>query len=203
MNDLRTLITQSKAVNKELVASTVRMPKELHSFIEGLSDQLSISKQDVLLKLIEEGVKIAEEALRLDEYEEVEADGFHVLNTNRRNDDNDHEEMVNKGIAAAFYNPWKLNIDRIKKDDVVFLYENGVGIVAFGKGTGETLKKDKYGDKDECHFQKLKDFRVLVKPLSAAEVKRILGRNVVFLRTMSGIPDGKKILDKVSSMQNI
>jgi len=199
MSDLRNLIKESKAIKKEQVASTVRMPKELYSFIEGLADHLTLSKQEVTLKLIEEGVKVAEEELRLNEYEEVENNAIHVLNTNRRHDINDHEYMVNNGIAAAFYDPWKHNIDRIKKGDTVFLYENGVGIVAHGKGSGVTLKKDRYDDKDECHYQELLDFQILEKPMPAAEIKKILGRNVVFLRTMSGMPDGQKILDKINA----
>ena len=198
MSNLRNLIKESKSMKKELVASTVRMPKELYSFIEELADSLTLSRQEVTLKLIEEGVKIAEEELRLNEYEEVENSTFHILNTNRRHDINDHVYMVNNGIAAAFYDPWKLNIDRIKKGDTVFLYENGVGIVAHGKGSGVTLTQDRYSDKDECHYQKLLDFKILEKPMSAAEIKKILGRNVVFLRTMSGMPDGQKVLDKIN-----
>lgn len=198
MNDLRNLIKESKTIKKDLVASTVRMPKELHSFIEGLADQLTLSKQEVMLKLIEEGVRAAEEELSLDTYEEVENNAFHILNTNRRHDIHDHDFMVSNGIAAAFYDPWKLNIDRVKKGDVVFLYENGVGIVAYGKGSGTTLKKDRYGDKDECHYQELFDFHVLDKPIQASEVKKILGRNIVFLRTMSGIPDGQKVVDSIN-----
>jgi len=111
---------------------------------------------------------------------------------------NAHKEMVDKGIAAAFYDPWKFNIDRIRKSDIVFLYENGVGIVAYGKGSGETLKKDNYEDKDECHYQKLIDYVKLESPISAAEIKKVLDRNVVFLRVMSSMPDGQKILDVIA-----
>lgn len=196
MSDLRTLIKKSKATKKELIASTIRMPKELNLFIEGLSEQLDISKQEVILKLIEAGVEIAEKELEL---EDVINSTFHVLNTNRRHDVSDHDQMLSNGIAAAFYDPWKHNIDRINKGDTVFLYENGVGIVAYGEGTGITLKKDRHGDKDECHYQELSNFKILDTPLSAAEIKTNLGRNVVFLRTMSGMPDGQKILDKISN----
>lgn len=195
MSDLRSLIRKSKAIKKELVASTVRIPKELALFIEGLSEKLNLSKQEVTLKLIEAGVEVAEKEL---ESEDVVNSAFHVLNTNRRHDESDHDYMLNNGIAAAFYDPWKFNIDRIKKGDTVFLYENGVGIVAYGIGSGNTLKKDRYDDKDECHYQELSDFKKLVKPLSAAKIKKILGRNVVFLRTMSGMPDGQKIIDEIS-----
>lgn len=194
MSDLKTLIRKSKATRKELVASTVRIPKELALFIEGLAEQLDLSKQEVTLKLIEAGVEIAEREL---ESEHVDNSAFHVLNTNRRHDDSDHDYMVNNGIAAAFYDPWKFNIDRIKKGDTVFLYENGVGIVAYGIGSGNTLRKDRYDDKDECHYQELSGFKVLERPISAARIKKVLGRNVVFLRTMSGMPDGQKILDEI------
>ena len=195
MSNLRSLIKESKNIKKDLVASTVRMPKESYSFIEGLADHLTLSKQEVMLMLIEEGIKTAEEELNLDVYEEVENNKFHLLNTNKRYDTIDHDYMVNDGIAAAFYDPWKHNIDRIKKGDIVFLYENGMGIVAYGKGSGITLKKDRYGDKDECHYQELSDYHILKTPISAAAIKKILGRNIVFLRTMSGIPDGQKIID--------
>lgn len=82
----------------------------------------------------------------------------------------------------------------------MFLYENGKGIVAFGMGTGETLKTDHQGNIDECHYQKLSDFVRLDRPLPAAEIRKILGRNVVFLRTMSGAPDGQKILDRIHAL---
>ena len=198
MSDLKSLIKESKVIKKDLISSTVRMPVEIYSFIEGLADQLSLSKQEVMLKLIEEGIKIAEKELSLDENENEKSTTFHVLNTNKRFDANDDKYMINNGVAAAFYDPWKFNIDRIKNDDIVFLYRNGVGIVGYGKGSGKTLKKDRYGDIDECHYQELKDFKCLEKPLSAIEIKKILGRNVVFLRTMSGKPDGQKIIDRIN-----
>lgn len=199
MSDLKSMIRESKKARSELVATTVRIPKELQSVVEDLAEYLSLSKQDVMLKLLEEGVKVAEDAISEDDSIEQGSINFHVLNTNKKHDLNDHREMLSEGIAAAFYDPWKFNIDRIQKNDTVFLYENGVGIVAYGKGSGDTLKKDRYGDTDECHFQKLLDFTVLDKPLPAAEVKKILERNVVFLRTMSAIPDGQKLLDAINS----
>jgi len=198
MRDLITLIKESKILKTEIVASTIRMPKEINSFIDGLVDQLGHSKQEIMMKLIEEGIKIAKKELKLDSDEDDVSSNFHILNTNKRNDANDQNEMIDEGIAAAFYDPWKKNIDRIKKGDTVFLYENGVGIIAYGEGSGIVLKKDKYGDKDECHYQKLSNFKVLEKPISAAEIKKLLSRNVAFLRTMSGMPDGQKILDFIN-----
>lgn len=196
MSDLRSLIQESRAAKVEMVASTIRMPKDTNSFIEELAEHLLLSKQEVMLKLIEEGIKIAKSELNV--YTQGENCKFHLLNTNRRYDVNDQDDMITNEIAAAFYAPWKYNIDRIEKDDIVFLYENGVGIVAYGTATGDTKKKDRHGDKDECHYQKLTDFHVLKKPITAAETKKILNRNVVFLRTMSAMPDGQKILNRIT-----
>jgi len=195
MSDITTLIKESKKKKSELIATTVRIPKELQSVIEEIAEYLSLSKQEVMLKLIEEGVKIAEQAIS---EEEPTVSNFHVLNTNKRYDLEAHKEMMDLGIAAAFYDPCKLNIDKIKKDDVVFLYANGIGIVAYGKGSGETLKKAYYDEENECHYQELIDFVRLEKPISAAEIKKILDRNVVFLRVMSSMPDGQKILDAIT-----
>ena len=200
MGSLRSLIKESKVAKKELIASTVRIPKELNSFIEDLSEHLSLSKQEVMLELLEEGASVAEDELKLNSLEEeIENNNFHILNTNKRHSITDHDNMVKNGIAAAFYDPWKFNINRIKRDDIVFLYANGVGIVAYGKGTGNTLIKDYDGDKDEYYYQELEEFIVLKKPVSAGEIKKSLGRNVVFLRTMSGMPDGQQVLDKIIS----
>lgn len=122
---------------------------------------------------------------------------FYLLNTNKRHSIKSHKEMLNKGMAAAYYDPWKFNINRIKKGDIVFLYETGVGIVAYGKGTGDVLIADVNGDKGECHYQKLVNFKILEKPLSANEIKKTLDRNIVFLKTMSAIRDGNKLLNRI------
>lgn len=209
MSKLLELIRNSKASKKEeLVPCTVRLPMKLNSFIEALADEVSLSKQEALLHLIQEGASVAMKELKLDDPEEEkkkqdqankeqESCSFHILNTNKRNSLEDHEWMLKNGFAGAFYDPWKYNIDRIKNGDVVFLYENGVGIVAYGKGTGEVLL-DWYGDDEgETHYQKLDNFKVLSKPLSASEIQKILGRNVMFLRVMSAMPDGQKVVDRI------
>jgi hypothetical protein len=126
---------------------------------------------------------------------------FHILNTNKGNNDTDHPVMIAEGIAAAFYDPWKFNINRIKAGDWVFLYENQRGIVAFGQGSGETLIRDHEGNSEECHYQKLDGFTVLSNPISAKEVKKILGRNQIFLRTMVAMPDGQKVLNVAKNIQ--
>lgn len=202
MSTLKTLIKESKMVKRELFASTVRMPIELHSFVDELAEHLSLSRQEMLLKLIEEGMLIAKNELKLDE-DEVEEQvncNFYILNTNKRHSVDDHERMLKDGIAAAFYSWRKKNINRINESDTVYLYENGKGIVGYGKGTGKTLIRDHNEDKDECYYQILSGFKTLERPFSASEIKKTLNRNVVFLRTMTGVPDGQKILDKIGAL---
>jgi predicted transcriptional regulator len=204
MNDIVSLIENSAKAKNEMAAATVRMPKELYAFIEGLADHIEISRQEVMLKLLEKGAEIAMQTLKLDDVKEGEAEvqaplsgNFHILNTNKRHSIEDHEMMLTDKVAAAFYDPWKRNINRIKAGDVVFLYENGKGIVAFGTGTGETLKATHHGRLEECYYQELQDFRLLDKPISAAEIKKHLDKNIVLLRTMSPMPDGQKVLDLI------
>lgn len=212
MSKLVELIRESKSAKKELVPTTLRLPVKLNSFVEELADQLSLSKQEMLLHLVEEGANAAKNELKLDDPAEEQKKqdsereaqgscGFHVLNTNKRHSVEDHEWMIQEGVAAAFMDPWKFNIDRLKKGDVVFLYENGVGIVAYGTATGEVLVKDYDGKSDETRYQKLQGFKRLLKPLPAAEVRKTLSRNVAFLRTMSGMPDGQKVLDKLATYE--
>lgn len=198
MNNILSLIENSKKIKKESIASTVRMPEKLYTFVEELAAELELSKQEVMLKLLQQGAEAAEEALRkVEEAEPKVAAGFHVLNTNKAHSDDDHEWMLDHQAAAAFYSPWKLNINRIKKGEVVFLYENGKGIIAYGRGTGDVQMREHEGKKDECHYQVLDGFTILEQPLSAATIKKVLNRNVVFLRTMSGMPDGQKVLDLI------
>jgi hypothetical protein len=210
MSELTDIIRRAQSAKKELVASTIRLAPEEQSFIEEFAEQCSLTRQEAMRQLMRAGIQQAiEEIERINEGEQLNRDvnvaetndcpRFHILNTNKRHSIESHQRMLKEGIAAAFYGDWKFNIDRIQKNDVVFLYENGKGIVAFGKGTGETLKAEYEGNADECHYQVLTDFKVLEKPLSAAEVRTILDRNVVFLRTMSGAPDGQKILNRISA----
>lgn len=216
MSKLLELIKESKKAKKEeVVANTLRLPAKLNSTVDGLADQLSLSRHETLVHLVQAGADLALAALHLDE-PEVNEDAaqktappqaqqgtkgcsFYLLNTNRRHGIEDHERMLRDGVAAAFYEPWKLEINRIKKGDVVFLYANGTGIVAWGTATGEVQVEDYNGDPDETHYQKLDGFTVLKKPLPASEINKLLDRNFVYLRTMSEMRDGHKVLERLAA----
>lgn len=67
------LVGAAKTKN-DLASASIHMPKELYSFIEGLADQLDLSRQETMLKLLEKGVEAAKAALKLDDKEQVAVD---------------------------------------------------------------------------------------------------------------------------------
>lgn len=127
-------------------------------------------------------------------YEDI-AEGYYILNTNYSNNPQNHEDMVKHGKAAAYLDPWKFKIERLVKGDVVFLYQSGIGIVAFGDADGKLEKLPHEGDADEEYSMKLRKFQRLSQPLRAADIKRITGINHVFMGTIFGLDadSGKKI----------
>ena len=134
-------------------------------------------------------------------YEDI-AEGYYILNTNFRNDEDDHKSMLKEKIAAAYFSPWKHKIENISKGDVVFLYQSGVGIVAVGKASGKLKMRNYHADPkhtDEEYYMKLNQFHVLEKPLSASEIKGVTGINHRFMSTMFGVDadNGKKLYKEV------
>ncbi len=122
-------------------------------------------------------------------YEDL-AEGYYILNTNISNSEKDHEGMLSQGKASAFFDPWKFKIERLGKGDVVFLYQSGVGIVAFGEADGRLQKAPYQGNQDqpdEDYSMRLNRFQKVSPPLSASEIKRITGINHVFMSTMFGL----------------
>jgi hypothetical protein len=95
--------------------------------------------------------------------------------------------MVTNGVAAAFCNPWKFQIERIKEGDIVFLYENGVGIVGMEIAPREVEKVEYDGVAEDAYRKKLVDYR-RVKPLNARDIKKVIGSNLIFLRTLFKCP---------------
>jgi hypothetical protein len=122
-------------------------------------------------------------------YEDLSG-GYYILNTNIRNDEQDHDDMLTNGKAAAYFDPWKFKIERLRKGDVVFLYQSGVGIVAVGQADGK-LQKQPYHDKPEHkgeeYFMKLRHFEAVSPPLRAAEIKRITQIDHRFMSVMFGL----------------
>ena len=94
-----------------------------------------------LYKLGEGNILVEFNTFRIgeDPYEDIE-EGFYILNTNYGNTPNDDEDMIDNQKAAAYFDPWKRNIKRLKKGDKVLLYRSGEGIVAMGIASGKLEK---------------------------------------------------------------
>lgn len=130
-------------------------------------------------------------------YEDI-AEGYYILNTNYNNNEEDHNDMVKNKKCAAYFEPWKYKIERLNKGDVVFLYQSGVGIVAFGEASGKLCLADYHRNpdhKNEEYYMKLNNFHTVKKPLSAAKIKSITDVDYRFMSTMFGVDleSGKKI----------
>jgi hypothetical protein len=170
---------------------TVRLPTSTVSEIEELAFTLDVPRNTLLSTLIKDGLTLAlnlydstidetVEDLWVDE-EKPEARRFVILNTNKRYSIEDHR-YISGGIAAAFHGR-KHRIDQLRKDTDVYIYENGVGIIGWGKASGETIVKD-YGKYiGDLHEQSLIDYS-RVAPLSAKTIRKIIGRNLPFLHTI-------------------
>jgi hypothetical protein len=122
-------------------------------------------------------------------YEDL-AEGYYILNTNISNDADDHNDMLNNRKAAAYFDPWKYKIARLLKNDVVFLYQSAVGIVAVGEADGRLVKAPYHGNSEhaeEEYFMKLLRFQNVNPPVTAAEIKQVTGVNYRFMQTMFGL----------------
>jgi hypothetical protein len=133
-------------------------------------------------------------------YEDISG-SYYILNTNINNDKEDHINMIENGKCAAYFEPWKYKIQRLSKGDVVFLYQSGTGIVAYGNASGK-LEKSNYHDdiekKDEEYWMKLNNYHRIDPPISASRIKEITDVDYRFMSTMFGIDNenGKMVFQE-------
>ena len=205
------LISLRQQQDEKTEAITVRVPVSYVAHLDELSSSLDVTRQLLLTEMIKDGVDAA-----LEEYEKsqnnpepmandeepVSGLRLFILNTNKRHDVDSHRDMVTNGIAAAFCDPWKYQIERITEGSVVFLYENGVGIVGTGVAPHELEKVEYGGVAEDAYRKKLINYRK-VKPLNAREInkeiKKVGGGNLIFLRTLFEVPAeyGQKIQENL------
>lgn len=119
----------------------------------------------------------------------------YIINTNKKNNISCEQEMINEKKCSAYYSPWKEGIEKIKANDLVFLYSNEVGIIARGSASGICETKDYEGETDEEYYMELDRFQELRIPLKASQISEILNRNVVLGETQKKLDyeDGIKI----------
>ncbi len=121
----------------------------------------------------------------------------YILNTNKQSNPKYTQEMIDEHKAAAYYPRWREKIQKFQKGDIVFLYESGIGIRAYGCANGKLNKKPCDGYDDYEYNMKLENFVKLSKPISASQMKKITGSGFNFRPTMFSIPEesAKKIIN--------
>lgn len=123
----------------------------------------------------------------------------YVLNTDYRNDPEHHKAMLREQKAAAYNNGWKEKIQKFQKGDTVFLYQSGVGIVAYGKADGVLNKVDEDGQVEYEYNMHLDNFVALKNPISAASMKEIANCGFNFRQTLFSISEeaAKRIIKNI------
>lgn len=108
----------------------------------------------------------------------------YIINTNKSNCFSDETNMINEEKCAAYYSPWKYYIDEIEANDIVFLYSNGLGIIARGIATGIPEIKDYKDGVNEEHYMNLDRFQRLSTPLPASKITELVGHDIKYNQTV-------------------
>lgn len=120
----------------------------------------------------------------------------YVLNTNKQSNERYTDEMLNEHKAAAYYPGWREKIQKFQKGDIVFLYESGVGIRAYGYASGVLNKRPCDGYDDYEYNMALENFIEFSVPISASQMKEITNSGFNFRQTLFSISEdaAKKII---------
>ncbi|MDY4366838.1 hypothetical protein SNR26_04775 [Pectobacterium brasiliense] len=200
MGLLNNLNKKFNSDTKNTVTLSVRVTNEENAVLQEIADVVGCTRQDVIYQLISDyaipewrKMKTEDENEAAEFIEENNGPSYFLLNTNKTNSLIDHEIILKQGIAATFEDDYIVKINRIKKGDVVFLYESGAGIVAYGIGSGQSIDEPnpKKINHNSMRYQILSDFSLLEKPLAAKDVKRILNNDIPFAQTLSRVTNGE------------
>lgn len=125
----------------------------------------------------------------------------YVINTNSQSGSHFTEEMLREEKAAAYYPGWREKIKKLQRDDLVFLYQSGKGIIAYGYADGILHKAPCDGYPDYEYYMHLNNFTKLKEALSASEMKNLTNCGFNFRQTMFSISEeaAKKLLHHLST----
>ncbi|MEK6775160.1 MAG: hypothetical protein AABY64_14560 [Bdellovibrionota bacterium] len=109
---------------------------------------------------------------------------YFMVNTNRKADPNGHDEevMLNEEIVALYFDGYKEKINKLSQGDMIFLYSNANGIIAYGNVEGKVYTRAYQGNtsfKGEEYFRRLKNFTILPEPMSVSEITEVVGGKIV------------------------
>lgn len=126
------------------------------------------------------------------------APGIFLVNTARKTRSTSALEdyMLKHECALATADPWLFKINRVLTGSRVLLYANRAGIIAVGISTAEKRNIELNGEAGR--IVRLRDFRRLKSPFSAASIRKIAGENYPLLQTLRKLPDdiGEEVWEK-------
>ncbi len=132
---------------------------------------------------------------------------YYLVNTNRKSDPDrqDEETMLREQIVSLYFTGHKELIQKLKNNDVVFLYATKVGIIACGTVDGQPLRRDYRGNPqflDSEFYQKFKTFYRPTSPISINKILEICGKRPNFRRSLVPIPDlqGRLLFDELATL---
>ena len=226
MDTLATVVANSfKKTGKEVSTSTItfRLPDTELNNIDEAAATLDITRQDLLSLLVKEGLTRTQELIE-EQYNREDSNPapepplydfvagspkYYILNTNTKHGMKDHNEMLEEQAASAFFGDVKACINWLQRGDRVFLYQNGIGIIAAGIATGETIVSAYYDDdvssyEDEKRSQKLNEFCTNFLPITAKYCKDLTKSNITFLRTMTPLSEkqGEALWSEIEKRRN-
>lgn len=121
---------------------------------------------------------------------------YYLINTNRCADPSgqDEQSMLNGKFVALYFDGYKEKLDLLQDGDVVFLYSNSNGIIAFGEVLGPTIKNIKYKGMNKFENEEFRrgigrNFVELQKPFTSKEIKRIFGKRIVLAKAFLKIDE--------------
>lgn len=207
VQDFINRLEEKRKRSRNMVSMTIRVSEEEEAAIQDLANHMDCTRQEILHDLIAEylipawqqirqedaGAPDGEAGLSDSSATTTEGSSYFLLNTNKANSVEDHQMMLEEQVAAAFEDGWKQKIERIRSGDVVFLYESGKGVVAYGVASGEVKKAPHEGRKDATYYQRLDGFKCLKSPVSAKDIQQVLGRKIRFVHTLTLLKDGEKL----------
>ena len=120
---------------------------------------------------------------------------FWLVNTDDTYRPEMKQYMIHNKSVCAQYGP-KDTIDSISQGDVVFIYENKQGIIAYGVADGKVIISDFEGYRDEQHRMGLRNFGLLRESIAPREIRQLsqtldgigvyYAKTIVPLRTQTG-----------------
>jgi hypothetical protein len=115
-------------------------------------------------------------------------DGYWLFNTNETYRPDTRCYMVEHSCICAQYEA-KDCVGQVAEGDVVFIYENGTGIIAYGIADGQVRVTNYEGHVGERHQMQLSPFRELESPIAPSVIseaaKDLDGSGVFYAKTIS------------------